>query len=76
MTDGFFCLIHGSVFGRDDENDYIRDVGPSSAHRRKRRVTRSVEKSDAGTGGRQNEGERADVLSDATKLLTDEWVRM
>ena len=63
-------LVHGTIFGRDDEDDDIGDVGASSSHRRKGRVSGRVEESDARAGRRQNNGKGADVLSYAAELLT------
>ena len=71
VLNGLMGLIHGAIFGGDDENDDVSDVGAPASHGGEGGVTWRVEEGDTCARSRQREGKGADVLRDTAKLLAD-----
>ena len=46
MLDRLFCLRHNAIVGGNHQNNNVRGLSATSAHRRKGRVTRRIEESD------------------------------
>ena len=46
MLDRLFCLRHNAIVGGNHQNNDVRGLSATSAHRRKGRVTGRIEESD------------------------------
>ena len=66
MLNRFFCLRHNPIVGGNHQNNDVRGLSATSAHRRKGRVTGRIEESDHAHIGLHMVS--ANMLGNATRL--------